>query len=97
MELPKSLIDSLKRRLPALCSVSDLRKLGIYRSDQAAYAARKSGSCPEHFYFPSRGYVYPREAVIEFLKKTAKISSRRESKIKDAIISHSKAPPLKQK
>lgn len=97
MELPKSLIDSLKRRLPALCSVSDLRKLGIYRSDQAAYAARKSGKCPEHFYFPSRGYVYPRDAVIDFLKLLAETSPKRESKIRDAIISHSKTPPLTQK
>ena len=96
MELPKSFISKLKRTLPDLCSVKDLLKVGIYRSEQAAYSARRTGNCPFNFYFPCRGYVYPKESVIEFVEKVARSSSKRETRIKDAIISHSEVPPLLQ-
>lgn len=96
MELPKSLIVKLRKQLPELCSVGDLMKIGIYRSDQAAYAARKSGRCPAYFRMPSRGIVYPREHVIDFLKREADRSNWSESMIQDASISHSDGPNLRQ-
>jgi hypothetical protein len=96
MELSKSLIAKLRKKLPDLCSVSDLLRVGIYRSEQAAYAARKSGKCPANFRLAFRGIVYPREEVIDYLKKAAS-GLKKETEIKDAIISHSEVPPVTQK
>lgn len=94
MEISKSLIANIKRKLPELCSVRDLLKIGIYRSEQAAYSARKSGNCPAHFRLPFRGIVYPRDGVIEFLIKS--VESAKQPRIRNAIISHSEAPRLRQ-
>ncbi len=95
MELSKSLIAKIRRKLPDLCSVSDLMKIGIYRSEQAAYEARKRGKAPKHFRLPFRGIVYARDDVIEFLRDSA-MNFKKEDRIKDAIISHSEVPPLTQ-
>lgn len=60
----------LLRSLPELVSTRDLVKIGMYRTEQAAYAARQRGECPAYLRIPSRGIVYPRQAVIEFLEKS---------------------------
>ncbi len=96
MELSKSLIAKLRRKLPELCSVKDLLEIGVYRSEQAAYEARKNGKCPEFFHLPYRGIVYPRDGIIEFLKSAAANLKTRD-RIKNAVISHSEVPPLTQK
>jgi hypothetical protein len=62
-------IEKLKKTLPELCIVRDLIDVGIYRSDQAAYHARKSGTSPDYFKLPHRGIVYPKKGIIEFLEK----------------------------
>ena len=95
MEFPKSLMLKIKKKLPELCSVADLMKFGIFNSEQAAYAARKSGNGPACFRLPHRGIVYPREQVIEYLISHA--SKVKVAKcLSDAQISHSEVPPLTQ-
>jgi len=69
MKACKLFIECLKRTLPDLVTPKDLVKLGIYKSEQAAYAARQKGRCPEYFRIPQRGVLYPKAAVIEFLEK----------------------------
>lgn len=87
MPISKSLIAKLKRKLPELCSVSDLIKIGVYRSEQAAYSGRKTGKCPPHFRLPFRGIVYPRDGVIEFLMLNANKTDMLEPTV-HALISH---------
>lgn len=54
--------------LPELVSARDLVKVGMYRTEQGAYAARQSGKCPPYFRIPGRGIVYPKQGVIDFLR-----------------------------
>lgn len=64
----KQFIQSLRRKLPELVSAKDLVKCGVYRTEQAAYAARMRGKCPPYIRIPSRGIVYPRQGVLDFLE-----------------------------
>lgn len=89
------LMSKLRRKLPELASVKDLLRIGLYRTEQAAYAARKRGKCPPYFRIPSRGIVYPKDGIIEFLEKHAS-NLNEELKIRNAIISNSEVPPLRQ-
>lgn len=63
-------LEKLNRMLPDLASPRDLVKAGIYGSSQSAYAARKMGKCPMYLKIPGKGIVYPREAVLEFIKNS---------------------------
>lgn len=56
--------------LPQLCRVKDLIKVGIYRSPQAAYEARRMGVGPSFIRIPKTGILYPRDEVIRFLKSS---------------------------
>lgn len=63
-------IDELRKELPKLCTAKDLVKFGLYKSEQAAYNARKKGHAFDHFKMPHGTIVYPREGVIESLEKS---------------------------
>lgn len=53
--------------LPAVCTTRNLIDLGMYKSQTTACIARKRGQGPKALYVPERGYLYEREAVIEYL------------------------------
>jgi hypothetical protein len=53
--------------LPEMCRTRDLIKIGLYRTDQAAAAARKRGNSPEFIQINKRVVLYPKNAVIRFL------------------------------
>ncbi len=63
-------IETISYKLPILASTKDLKKIGLYRSDQAAAAARRKGMGPPFFKINARVILYPREGVIEYLKNS---------------------------
>lgn len=68
------------KELPEMCTVKDLLKLGIYRSEQAAAHARRKGLSPDYFKLPHRGVLYPKQGVIEFLKQSQHPRERDENR-----------------
>ena len=60
----------MQESLPELASTQDLIKLGIFGSDQAASAARRKKIGPEYFQMNGRVIRYPKNGVIEYLKKS---------------------------
>ncbi len=60
----------MEKTLPELASTQDLIRLGIFGSDQAACAARKRKNGPEFFQMNDRVIRYPRNGVIEYLKRS---------------------------
>lgn len=63
-------LEHLELKLPDLCTVKDLIRVGIYRSNMVASNARKSGNCPAYFQHYKGGKVtYPRKGVIEWLRE----------------------------
>ena len=64
-----SFLERMADVLPDLLSPTDLVKYGIYKSNQAAYEARRKGDCPGFLRIARRGIVYPKESVIKFLSE----------------------------
>lgn len=64
-----SYIDFVEKKLPELCSVKDLVAIGIFKSEQSAYHARRHGDTPEFFLLPNHRVAYPKIGIIDFLKK----------------------------
>lgn len=62
-------IYKLAEKLPEMCSVQDLINVGIYRTEQAAYYARRKKQGPDYFQMSSRQVLYPKEGVIQYLKQ----------------------------
>ncbi len=62
----------LTEKLPELCRVNDLVKIGLYRSPQAAYEARRSGVGPRFIRIPKTGILYPREEILRFVRSSRK-------------------------
>lgn len=67
MAIAKSFIKYLETELPNLCTVKDLVRCEVYKTDQAAHMARKNGKGPPFFRYGSRGIVYCKADVIEFM------------------------------
>jgi hypothetical protein len=61
-------ISKARCTLPDLCTVRDLKKLGIVKGAQAARLWRKKKIGPQYFEINGRFY-YPREAILRFLKE----------------------------
>ena len=57
--------------LPMMCDVEDLIRVGVYKSRQAAYNARKRGKAPPYLQIPGRGLVYPKETVLSWLRENS--------------------------
>jgi hypothetical protein len=101
MSYPKSLISRLKKKLPEMATVADMVRLGVYRSAQGAYAARKSGRCPPFIRVPCRGIIYPRQGVLDFFQgleneKGAKPQKGDSIPSGNGKISHASISPLRQ-
>lgn len=65
----ESYIDDILKPYSPFLTPSDLVKIGMFKTPQAAYKARKAGKGPEWLYIPGRGFAYPKEAIAEFLKE----------------------------
>lgn len=63
------LVEMIENRLPVLVKTKHLVELGIYNSAQGAYQARRARTSPPWLKIPRQGVVYPRDGVIEFLRK----------------------------
>lgn len=59
----------LEQNLPILCKVRDLVQMKIYASAQGASYARKTGDAPPFMYISGNGIVYPRETLLQWLRK----------------------------
>jgi len=64
----EAFIRKLEMTLPELVTPTDLVKVGVYKSSQAAAMARQSGHGPGYFQLNAKRVLYPRGGVIEFLK-----------------------------
>lgn len=62
-------INKIYSQLPELATTKDLIRIGLFRTDQSASAARKMGNSPEFFRINKRVILYPKKGVIEFFKK----------------------------
>jgi len=69
MRYLENYIERAREELPDPCTVKDLIKLGIYRSEQAAYHSRVNHMGPEFFQFDNSRVIYPKDAVIAYMKK----------------------------
>lgn len=83
--------------LPDAVTVHDLIRLGIYRSAQSAYIARLTNKAPPFHRIPSRGIIYPKKELLDFLAKTYNIQLKPSPSNKTPSISNSKAPTSSQK
>ncbi len=63
-------INSIAKRLKPLSTASELIELGIYRNAQSLALARRKKQGPECFRIGKYRYMYPKEGIIEFLKKS---------------------------
>lgn len=95
MSTDKKFILKLEEILPELVTAKDLVKIGIYRTEQAAYSARQKGKSPPYIRIPSRGIVYPKQGIIDFLEKHWN-EVEDESEIRNGLNSHSNVATLKQ-
>lgn len=62
-------LEFLYRKLPIMCRTKDLLQVGLYRSEQAACAARRRGNCPDFIRTNARVVEYPRPAVLAYVKR----------------------------
>lgn len=63
-------ISNIEAQLPEMCSTSDLMRIGLVNSHQAARALRKKNKGPSYFQLGKR-ILYPKKAVIEYFEKSA--------------------------
>lgn len=67
-------IEEVDSKLPDVCDTSDLIKLGIFSSISQAVQRRKRGSAPEFLRLSEKRIVYPKKAVISWLKERAVVT-----------------------
>lgn len=68
MDACDDFINRLDKELPELASTGDLIRAGIFKSHQAAYLARHSGTGPEFFRMYQKA-LYPKKGVLEFMRR----------------------------
>jgi hypothetical protein len=92
MKAVNILISKIINNVPELATTRDLIKTGLYRSEQAAYMARRQRRSPPWMRLPGLGIVYPRDGIIEFLEKQFATTGNW-----NASNSHSDGQPVNQK
>lgn len=60
-------ISKARASLPDICTVRDMKKLGLLRGEQVAREWRRKKIGPEYFLINGR-YLYPKEAILRFLR-----------------------------
>ena len=65
---------------PSVLETKDLIEIGLYKTNQSASQARKRGIAPPFFDNEGRGYIYPKEALIEWLKNRKQSHERQKKK-----------------
>ena len=61
-------IEKLEKLLPDMVRTKDLIALGIFDSNQAAFASRRNKTGPEFFQMNKRVVKYPKKSVIDYMK-----------------------------
>ena len=69
-------IEEVESKLPELADTSDLIKLGIFSSIAQAVQRRKRGESPEFLCLSEKRIVYPKQAVMSWLRERAALSQR---------------------
>ncbi len=83
MESSDTFLKNLSAKLPDTCRTCDLVRVGLYRSDQAAAAARRRGDSPPFYQMNGRVILYAKEEVIEFIRSKRKSPKKAICLIKD--------------
>jgi hypothetical protein len=76
-------IEKLQRELPELCTTTDLVKVGIYKSPQAVWRARKTGMFVDFFKLPTGTIVHPKDGIIQMLKNSKNIAKSKGKESED--------------
>lgn len=76
MKKNKKTFQHFEECLPVLASGRDLVNAGIFRSLAALTMARKRGNAPDYIKMSDARYLYPKEAVLEFLNTRFTNSNR---------------------
>ncbi len=83
----KDFMDRMENELPLLSSTDDLVKLGIFSTKEQATSRRKKDKPPEFIRFSSRRVVYPKSAVMAWLKYKCDQSEKPYNEVKGKILS----------
>jgi len=70
----ENFIDQIEKELPPLSTTRNLVKLGLFASKHAAVKSRNSGTKPEFLKLSEKRIVYPRDAIVEWLKQRHQIT-----------------------
>ena len=76
MSYVQQFIQEVESKLPELTDTSELIKLGIFSSVAQAVQRRKRGESPEFLVLSEKRIVYPKKAVLSWLKERASLSKR---------------------
>ncbi len=82
----KDFMDRMEDELPLLSSTDDLVKLGIFSSKEQATSRRKKDKPPEFIRFSSRRVVYPKSAVMAWLKYKCDQSEKPYKEVRGKIL-----------
>jgi len=74
MSYVQQFIEEVESKLPDLADTSELIKLGIFSSVAQAVQRRKRGESPEFLSLSEKRIVYPKKAVLSWLKERATLS-----------------------
>jgi len=74
MSYVQQFIEEVESKLPDLAETSELIKLGIFSSVAQAVQRRKRGDSPEYLSLSEKRIVYPKKAVLGWLRERATLS-----------------------
>lgn len=69
MNFNDEFILNLALTLPEQCGPEDLVNAGIFESAQQVMSAIRTARAPDYFVLPTRGYVFLKPSVIEFMRR----------------------------
>jgi len=79
----ENFLEKVEPQLPDLADTSDLIRLGIFTSTAQAVQRRKRGEVPEFLKLSEKRIVYPKPAVMSWLRERAALSQKSSSAAND--------------
>lgn len=71
-------INQLESELPEMCTTDDLVENRLFTSPVTAYIARENGKGPEFVALSRKNIIYPKKAVINWVRERAKLSQAKK-------------------
>ena len=67
----ENFISEIEAQLPDLAETADLVRIGIFSPIAQAVSCRKRGQSPEFICFSTKRIVYPKKAILDWLRERA--------------------------